>query len=96
MPGNVNYVNAYISEIWGQVTTLILGIERYTTVSATIQEQFQEYIDHQEQVFHNRLEKISYDIDAMDTVNLIFGQENIERVSFFSIPSYKKFLNEMI
>ncbi|KAJ7312624.1 hypothetical protein DFH08DRAFT_943570 [Mycena albidolilacea] len=82
MPGNVRYVNDYIENIWQHVTALTSSIERYDSPPPWLEEKFATYIQSQETTLKERLEKIQYDIDAVETVSLILRSERIESAIF--------------
>ncbi|KAJ7830412.1 hypothetical protein B0H14DRAFT_2593325 [Mycena olivaceomarginata] len=77
MPGNLRYVNDYIEGCWQHVTVLTSSIERYDSDS-WLEEKFAGYVQSQESLLKERLEKIQYDIDAVETVSLVLRGERIE------------------
>ncbi|KAJ7240155.1 hypothetical protein B0H12DRAFT_57866 [Mycena haematopus] len=77
MPGNTCYVNDYIEGCWQHVTALTSSIERYTGES-WLEEKFSGYIESQEAILKERLGKIQYDIDAIETVSLLLRGDRIE------------------
>jgi CO dehydrogenase/acetyl-CoA synthase alpha subunit len=79
MPGNLRYVNDYIEGCWPHVTVLTSSIVRYDSNSG-LEEKFSGYVQAQEKILKDRLEKIQYDIDAIGTVSLILRSERIEGV----------------
>jgi hypothetical protein len=76
MPGNTRYVNDYIEGCWQHVTALTSSIERYNS-DPWLEEKFSVYVQSQEHILNNRLEKIQYDIDTVETVSLLLGGELI-------------------
>jgi hypothetical protein len=82
MPGNKQYVTDYIETVWQQVTALTSAVERYPNPSPWLVEKYVEYETAKETTLRQRLEKIRYDIDSLDTVNLVVADEPIERVCF--------------
>ncbi|KAK6975085.1 hypothetical protein R3P38DRAFT_3128369 [Favolaschia claudopus] len=78
MPGNTRYLNEYIEGCWQHVTALTSSIERYDGPETWLEEKFAAYIQAQESMLKERLEKIQYDIDALDTVALILRGDRIE------------------
>ncbi|KAJ6578128.1 hypothetical protein B0H19DRAFT_1230009 [Mycena capillaripes] len=82
MPGNQRYVNDYIENIWQHVTALTSSIERYDSPPPWLEEKFAPYIQSEETSLKERLEKIQYDIDAVETVSLILRGERIESSIF--------------
>ncbi|KAJ7318795.1 hypothetical protein DFH08DRAFT_754688 [Mycena albidolilacea] len=77
MPGNLRYVNDYIEGCWPHVTVLTSSIVRYDSNSG-LEEKFAGYVQEQEKILKDRLEKIQYDIDAIGTVSLVLRGERIE------------------
>jgi hypothetical protein len=80
MPGNTRYINAYIDGCWENVTALTSSIERYSG-EPWLKEKFTGYIQSQETILKERLDKIQYDIDAVETVSLVLRDDRIEGVS---------------
>ncbi|KAF7335401.1 hypothetical protein MVEN_02192800 [Mycena venus] len=77
MPGNVRYVNDYIEGCWQHVTALTSSIERYYA-ETWLEEKFAGYVAVQEALLKERLQKIQYDIDAVETVSLLLRGDRIE------------------
>ncbi|KAF7352127.1 hypothetical protein MVEN_01175800 [Mycena venus] len=77
MPGNVRYVNDYLEGCWQHVTALTSSIERYYA-ETWLEEKFEGYVQAQEALLKERLQKIQYDIDAVETVNLVLRGDRIE------------------
>ncbi|KAJ7250786.1 hypothetical protein C8J57DRAFT_1354883 [Mycena rebaudengoi] len=82
MTGNKRYVNDYIEGTWQHVTALTNSLERYDTPAAWLTDKFASYVEALEKDLEGRLEKIQYDIDALETVNLILGRTPIEQSIF--------------
>ncbi|KAK7055958.1 hypothetical protein R3P38DRAFT_3342921 [Favolaschia claudopus] len=82
MPGNTVYVNEYIDGCWQHVTALTSSIERCGGPESWLDEKFTEYIEAQESVLKERLDKIQYNIDAEETVSLILRGDRIEASIF--------------
>jgi hypothetical protein len=80
MPGNTRHVNDYIEGCWEHVTALTSSIERYSG-EPWLMEKFAGYIQSQETILKERLDKIQYDIDAAETVSLVLRDKRIEGVS---------------
>ncbi|KAF7375648.1 hypothetical protein MSAN_00453900 [Mycena sanguinolenta] len=78
MPGNTGYVNDYIEGCWQHVTALTSSIERYSGGESWLEEKFSPYIESQEAILKERLGKIQYDIDAIETVSLVLRGDRIE------------------
>ncbi|KAJ7616828.1 hypothetical protein DFH06DRAFT_1238529 [Mycena polygramma] len=78
MPGNKSYINNYIEDTWQHVTALTSAIERYDSPPPWLEEKFSGYIQSQERLLKERLEKIQYDVDAVETVSLILRGDRIE------------------
>ncbi|KAF8143465.1 hypothetical protein K438DRAFT_1875998 [Mycena galopus ATCC 62051] len=71
MPGNTGFVNTYIEGCWTYVSALTSSIERYTGTETWLEEKFKPYIQSQEKILKERLEKIEYDVDSLETVALL-------------------------
>ncbi|KAJ6620420.1 hypothetical protein B0H10DRAFT_2215946 [Mycena sp. CBHHK59/15] len=85
MPGNKCYVNGYIEGTWQYVTALTSSIEHYDSPGEWLTEKFSSYVETHENILKERLKKIQYDIDALDTVTLILGGDKIEQSIFVLI-----------
>ncbi|KAJ7589819.1 hypothetical protein C8J56DRAFT_936291 [Mycena floridula] len=79
MPGNMQYVDLYLDGVWPQVTALTGALDRDLS-SPWLIEEYQDYASSVEKVLTDRLEKIKYNIDTHDTVQLITGKDNMETV----------------
>ncbi|KAJ7240171.1 hypothetical protein B0H12DRAFT_1135296, partial [Mycena haematopus] len=77
MPGNTCYVNLYFEGSWQGVTALTSSIER-NPGEPWLEEKFSGYIESQETILKERLGKIQYDIDAIETVSLLLRGDRIE------------------
>ncbi|KAJ6553898.1 hypothetical protein B0H10DRAFT_2201811 [Mycena sp. CBHHK59/15] len=82
MPGNTRFVNDYIEGTWQHVTALTSAIERYDSPPPWLAEKFSDYVQAQEQILQERLEKIRYNIDAPDIVTFLLRGDPIERSIF--------------
>ncbi|KAJ7145706.1 hypothetical protein C8R44DRAFT_863571 [Mycena epipterygia] len=82
MPGNKRYVNGYIDGTWHYVTALTSSIERYDCPAQWLEDKFTGYVESQEKILKERLEKIQYDIDALETVALVLRGDRIEQSIF--------------
>ncbi|KAJ7589822.1 hypothetical protein C8J56DRAFT_1139460 [Mycena floridula] len=80
MPGNVRYVDLYVEGMWPQVTALTGALQQIGSNSPWLIDEYQDYASSVENVLTDRLEKIKYDIDTRDTVQLITGKDNMETV----------------
>ncbi|KAJ6488972.1 hypothetical protein C8R45DRAFT_993301 [Mycena sanguinolenta] len=78
MPGNTCYVNDYLEGCWQHVTALTSSIERYSGGELWLEGKFSPYIDSQEAILKQRLTRIKYDIDAIETVSLVLRGGRIE------------------
>jgi hypothetical protein len=81
MPGNTRYVNDYVEGTWQHVTALTLSIERYDSPASWLEEKFTNYVNSQEKILTERLEKIQYSIDTQETLMavVLYG-DRIEQV----------------
>jgi hypothetical protein len=80
MPGNKTYVNEYIDATWQHVTALTSSVERYEAPAPWLPKKFASHVESHEQTLKERLEKVRYSIDAVETVNLILDHDRIEYV----------------
>ncbi|KAK7017326.1 hypothetical protein R3P38DRAFT_3561155 [Favolaschia claudopus] len=78
MPGNTRYVNDYIEGCWQHVTALTSSIERDDGIETCLEGRFTAYIQAQEIMLKDRLDKIQYNIGNLDTVALILHGDRIE------------------
>jgi uncharacterized protein YqgV (UPF0045/DUF77 family) len=81
MPGNTRYVNDYIEGTWQRVMALTSSIERYDSPAPWLEEKFTNYVNSQEAILKERLEKIQYSIDTQETLMavVLYG-DRIEQV----------------
>ncbi|KAJ7157929.1 hypothetical protein C8R43DRAFT_996337 [Mycena crocata] len=82
MPGNKRYINDYLDGCWQHVTALTSAIERYDSPPPWLEDKFADYVQSQEKILKERLEKIQYDIDALETVALLLRGDRIEQSIF--------------
>ena len=84
LPRNRNAVDKYFT-VWWWLTLLIdamdAGIQEREEVA--LRSRFQEYIDLEEERIHQNLKKVSYHIDASDTLSLILGPGRLEKVRVY-------------
>jgi hypothetical protein len=80
MPGNKLYVNSYIQGVWSLVTAMTSAIERYDGAPPWLVEKYGDYNTILEDKIADRLDKIQYDIDTIETVHLVVGGDHIEKV----------------
>ncbi|KAJ7589825.1 hypothetical protein C8J56DRAFT_936300, partial [Mycena floridula] len=80
MPGNMRYVDHYIDEMWPCVRPLTGALDRIDSQLPWLIGEYQDYASSVEKALTDRLEKIKYDIDTHDTVQLITGKDNMETV----------------
>ncbi|KAJ7596026.1 hypothetical protein C8J56DRAFT_1043125 [Mycena floridula] len=64
------------------VSGVTRSIERHDNASSWLTAKYEDFVKSQENTLRTRLETISYDVDALETVHLIIGQQNIETVIF--------------
>ena len=79
MDGKI-FCEDYIEGTWPYVTALTSAIERYDSPAPWLEEKFADYVMSQETLLKERLEKIQYDIDAMETVSIVLRGTRIEEV----------------
>ncbi|KAJ7577772.1 hypothetical protein C8J56DRAFT_1170874 [Mycena floridula] len=79
MGGNKSYVDHYLLEIWPSVNALTDALDR-VDMDNSIFEHYQEYVLQEEQKLGVRLDRIKYDIDFSETVDVIIGDQRLETV----------------
>ncbi|KAJ7743345.1 hypothetical protein B0H16DRAFT_1859871 [Mycena metata] len=87
MPGNNRYVNEYIDYTWRHVMALTSSIDRYDSPSLTLEEQFKDYVQSQENNIKEGMEKIQYKVDTADTVTSILHGQQIEQLVLVLLTS---------
>ncbi|KAJ7157924.1 hypothetical protein C8R43DRAFT_996328 [Mycena crocata] len=86
MPGNKRYVNDYLNMTWDYVTALTSSIERYDSPPQWLEQKFTDYVESQEKILKERLEKIDYDIESLETITtLVLHGTRIEQSVFVLI-----------
>ena len=80
LPVNRNSLDSYL-EVWSWVFTLLHGVSTdLDDGNARYRDRFQEYIDAEERRIRENLEKVRYSIDASDTLFLVVGVGNLDKV----------------
>lgn len=77
-PLNRAAVELYLRQTWGPLTVLVLALDPW--YDSSLQDRFQDYVDHEKQRIQTNLEKIKYNIDALDTLYLVVGSGRLEKV----------------
>lgn len=90
MPGNKLYTDCYLETVWYLVSGVTGAIERHDDASPWLIAKYEDFVKSQENTLRTRLETISYDVDALETVHLIIGQQNIETVSVVTLFAYSE------
>ncbi|KAJ6542797.1 hypothetical protein B0H19DRAFT_1380885 [Mycena capillaripes] len=81
MPRNKSYVDEYIDGSWQHVTALTSCFERCEPPAPWLSNKFASYAAAHEQILKQRLEKVRYSINAVETVTLILDHDRIEYFS---------------
>ena len=80
LPINRKMVDAYF-EIWWWILAILHGVSlNLDHDDMPLRDRFQEYIDMEEQRIRENLGKVKYYIDASDTLYLVAGSGNFDRV----------------
>jgi hypothetical protein len=81
---NRTSANEYLNEIYMHTATLYNSVNR-CYINAGLQGRFQSHVEIEEDRLRRNLEAIDYDIDGLDTLELIGGKGGIEKVMHYSI-----------
>ena len=84
LPANRRSVELYLDQIWSPITALTTGFRRADR-NDVLEERFQSYVLAEEDRLRDALERVRYDIDAPDTLQLITGPGRIEKVRCASV-----------
>ena len=80
LPVNRNALNSYL-EVLRSIFMLLHGVSMdLDDDDATHCDRFQEYIDPEERRIRENLQKVKYTIDASDTLFLVVGTGNLDKV----------------
>lgn len=80
LPANRNSVDAYF-DVWWWIMMLVYGVSlNLEHDDEMLRDRFQEYIDMEEQRIRGNLQKVKYAIDASDTLFLVVGAGNLDKV----------------
>ena len=81
LPVNRNSVDAYL-EVSSSISMLLHGVSMGLDDDSDMvdHDRFQEYIDMEERRIRENLEKVRYSIDASDTLFLVVGVGNLDKV----------------
>ena len=80
LPVNRNSLDSYL-EVWSWIFMLLHGVSTdLDDDNAMYRDRFQEYIDAEEQRIRENLVKVRYVIDASDTLFLVVGAGNLDKV----------------
>ncbi|KAJ7216565.1 hypothetical protein GGX14DRAFT_696336 [Mycena pura] len=77
-PENKSVVNHYLKTVYQGVYTLVDSLN-VCYINSTLQEKFQSYIEAEEARIRGNLETTKYDIDSLDTLELITGDGRIDK-----------------
>ena len=80
LPVNRNSLDSYL-EVWSWIFMLLHGVSTDLDDDDTMhRDRFQEYIDAEERRIRENLESVRYIIDASDTLFLVVGAGNLDKV----------------
>ncbi|KAK7042365.1 hypothetical protein R3P38DRAFT_2890069 [Favolaschia claudopus] len=85
LPTNTTAVNQYLSSIYEGVTTLALSVNAPGYLSDATLDKFKPYLESEEARLKGNLEAVKYDIDALDTLELVTGAGRIDRYALLVI-----------
>ena len=84
LPENRKRVDYYLSHVWRFVAEITTALEYANDVPEHLGEKFTKYVTSEEARIRSNLDKVKFDIDAVDTVQLVVGGK-IEKVSISCI-----------
>ncbi|TCD65461.1 hypothetical protein EIP91_002675 [Steccherinum ochraceum] len=73
LPENRKRVEYYLSMVWKFVSQIIQGLNYPNEAPEHVAEKFTAYVEHEEDRLRKNLELIKYDIDALDTMQVVAG-----------------------
>ena len=79
LPANKGHINFYLFKLWQSITELTSAFRRVDRDDKLLA-RFQTYVDAEENRLRSNLETFKYDIDAMDTLELVMGPGRVEKV----------------
>ena len=80
LPENRKWVQDYVKRVWSSVTVLVQSIEREEGTEE-LRSKFEPYVAAEEARLQRNFERIKYDIDGSDGVQIVAGEGRIEMVS---------------
>lgn len=78
---NRTQANEYLTQIYMSTATIYNSVNS-CYINAGLQARFQSYVETEENRLKKNLEAVDYDIDGLDTLELIVGQGRIEKVLY--------------
>lgn len=81
LPENRDGVDYYLHKVWMIGAQLAMPMASRNRDNATdlVETKFKDYVIHEEDRIKHNLQRIKYDIDALDTVYIVAGPEQIEK-----------------
>lgn len=80
LPENRDLLHSYLEYVDNNITPIQASVKR-RTINETLQDRFQPHVDAEEQRLRKSLEGVRYDIDALDTLELVTGPGRIGKVN---------------
>lgn len=80
LPPNRTYVREYLSEIWQPIMTLVLSFGGRREYAKVLHDKFEQYISAEEMRIRENLDQLKYRIDSMQTLYIVMGPGNLEKV----------------
>ncbi|KAI0653783.1 hypothetical protein C8Q70DRAFT_1059002 [Cubamyces menziesii] len=81
LPANRRSVELYLDQIWSPITALTTGFRRADR-NDNLDDRFRDYASAEECRLRDALERVRYDIDAPDILQLVTGPGRIEKHLF--------------
>ncbi|KAI9062327.1 hypothetical protein FKP32DRAFT_1612624 [Trametes sanguinea] len=81
LPANRRSVERYLDQVWSPITELTTALRRAER-NDVVEDRFRGYVQAEEDRLREGLEQARYDIDAVDTLQLVTGPGRIEKYLF--------------
>ena len=83
LPINRHSVEYYLQKVWKIAFELCVPLKRrmwLRFLPEWLEGKFNDYVRYEEERIRQNLEDVHYDIDAIETVNIVAGSGRIEKV----------------
>ena len=81
LPQNRTWVDNYLESVWLPAVKTIESLLPATRIPSHVKTKFRQFVQMEERRITEKLESIKYNIDALETVQMIMGTGSIENVS---------------